>query len=161
MSHKQLPLKRPINNSNNNNGHSERMRKKKIDKVQCDGRLKIVINREKELRVKWQERWGFYSKSNVEKMWSEEAVKLGLPDDFIDRHRQKTRKQDRIQPSITVPPSPAPIPNTSSAFIGWRSSHTNCNLEMFGTYRSNKPDPQMLIPDDEPDPKHYKFIILG
>lgn len=47
-------------------------------------------------------------------LWSEEAVKLGLPENFIDLRRQKLRKQDRIQPLIEVVPSPENIPVTSS-----------------------------------------------
>uniref|UniRef100_A0A2S2NFE5 Uncharacterized protein n=1 Tax=Schizaphis graminum TaxID=13262 RepID=A0A2S2NFE5_SCHGA len=99
------------NNKNNNvkpqqQQQQERRKNKKIDKVQCDGRLKIIINRENELRTRWPERWGFYSKNNVEKMWSEYAVNLGLPENFIDLRRQKLRKQDIIQPLIEAVPSP-------------------------------------------------------
>jgi len=47
-------------------------------------------------------------------MWSEHAVSLGLPENFIDLRRQKLRKQDRIQPLIEAVPSPMCIPITSS-----------------------------------------------
>jgi hypothetical protein len=50
-------------------------------------------------------------------LWSEEAVKLGLPDNFIELRRQKLRKQDRIQPLIDAVPSPDSIPITSSGTI--------------------------------------------
>ncbi|XP_016657807.1 uncharacterized protein C20orf85-like [Acyrthosiphon pisum] len=165
--------KQPNNNNNSSNNKNnnvkpqqqqqqERKKNKKIDKVQCDGRLKIIINRENELRARWPERWGFYSKNNVEKMWSEHAVSLGLPENFIDLRRQKLRKQDRIQPLIDAVPSPLRIPITSSGFIGWRSAQGMCNLEMFGrTFDYNKLDTRMLKPDNEPDQKQQRFIILG
>ncbi|VVC33060.1 Hypothetical protein CINCED_3A001433 [Cinara cedri] len=92
-------------------------------------------------------------------LWSEEAVHLGLPENFVNLRRQKLRKQDRIQPLTEAVPSPDSIPLTSS---GWRSSHGICNLEMFGRFFAyNKLDTRMLKPDNEPDQKHQKFIILG
>lgn len=112
-------------------------------------------------------------------MWSEHAVSLGLPENFIDLRRQKLRKQDRIQPLIDAVPSPLCIPITSSGkflnsciiwfytdvftgFVGWRSAQGICNLEMFGrTFDYNKLDTRMLKPDDEPDQKQQRFIILG
>ncbi|XP_050534520.1 uncharacterized protein C20orf85-like [Daktulosphaira vitifoliae] len=163
MSSKELSTKRlNTNNKKNNNIHKERTKKKIVDQVQSDGRLKIYINRENELQAQWPERWGFYSKKNIEKMWSEESIKLGLPKDFIDYRREKQRKQNTIQPLISVVPSPITIPQTSSGFIGWRSSHYDCNLEIFGRmFTNSKPDPRMFIPDNEPDPRYYHFIILG
>ncbi|XP_025204990.1 uncharacterized protein LOC112601530 isoform X2 [Melanaphis sacchari] len=159
------PKQSNSNNKNNNvkpqqqQQQQERRKNKKIDKVQCDGRLKIIINRENELRSRWPERWGFYSKNNVEKMWSEHAVNLGLPENFIDLRRQKLRKQDIIQPLIEAVPSPVCVPITSS---GWRSAQGICNLEMFGrTFDYNKLDRRMLKSDNEPDQNQQRFIILG
>ncbi|XP_027854282.1 uncharacterized protein LOC114132879 isoform X2 [Aphis gossypii] len=115
LQHKESKQTNNNNSSNNNKNNNvkpqqqqqqERRKNKKIDKVQCDGRLKIIINRENELRARWPERWGFYSKNNVERMWSENAVNLGLPENFIDLRRQKLRKQDIIQPLIEAVPSP-------------------------------------------------------
>lgn len=49
-----------------------------------------------------------------------------------------------------------------TGFVGWRSSHKICDLEMFGRYLVyNKLDNRMLKPDNEPDQKHQRFIILG
>jgi len=47
-------------------------------------------------------------------------------------------------------------------FVGWRSSQGICNLEIFGRFFAyNKLDARMLKPDNEPDQKQQKFIILG
>lgn len=49
-----------------------------------------------------------------------------------------------------------------AGFIGWRSAQGICNLEMFGrTFDNNKLDTRMLKPDNEPDQKQQRFIILG
>ncbi|XP_027854281.1 uncharacterized protein C20orf85-like isoform X1 [Aphis gossypii] len=171
LQHKESKQTNNNNSSNNNKNNNvkpqqqqqqERRKNKKIDKVQCDGRLKIIINRENELRARWPERWGFYSKNNVERMWSENAVNLGLPENFIDLRRQKLRKQDIIQPLIEAVPSPMCVPITSSGFVGWRSAQKICNLEMFGrAIDYNRLDTRMLKSDDEPDQKQQRFIILG
>lgn len=49
-----------------------------------------------------------------------------------------------------------------TGLVGWRSAQKICNLEMFGrNFAYKKLDTRMLKPDNEPDQKQQRFIILG
>ncbi len=39
---------------------------------------------------------------------------------------------------LDVKASPQPVPQTTSSGIGWRSTHTDCQLEIYGRYAKPK-----------------------
>ncbi|KAJ9574517.1 hypothetical protein L9F63_025849 [Diploptera punctata] len=96
----------------------------KYDVVKFDGKLKEVIHLEKLTRKQWEKKWGFTA--DLMKMYKEDVVKSGLK---LEKKSSQPWITSRTE--IKILPSP-PVPTTSSAMVGWRSSQLQYCLERVG-----------------------------
>ncbi|XP_014284860.1 uncharacterized protein [Halyomorpha halys] len=114
-----------------------------------DCQLKELIQTENLSKQRWQRKW---SSLNIQQIYREEAVKLGLDPDFLFKRRKK--KSDDKELEVKIAPSPPP-PKTMSQFVGWRSRAEH-SLEICGPlYVSPK---QELAKEEV---KSYNTIFLG
>ncbi|KAM4588741.1 ciliary microtubule inner protein 1-like [Odontesthes bonariensis] len=91
---------------------------------------KAHLKTEKNSAAVWPKKWGFlteaYKEFETESVKMKEALKVEL------------REHPTVQPSspprknIHVGSSP-PVPQTTQAFIGWRSGHSGLQLENYST----------------------------
>nr|XP_046240948.1 uncharacterized protein C20orf85 homolog [Scatophagus argus] len=97
--------------------------------VHQDEIWKAHVKAEKDSAKVWPTKWGFlteaYEEYEKESVKLKEAVRAKLP------HHLATRPPTPPEEYIHVGPSP-PIPQTSQAFIGWRSGHSHLQLEKYG-----------------------------
>ncbi|KAI1899935.1 hypothetical protein AGOR_G00067050 [Albula goreensis] len=104
--------------------------------VDQDQIWKVHVNVERESAKTWPQKWGFLKESyNEEKQESskmkDKMVELDLPQHL------KTRPPTPPEKYIEVRPSP-PVPQTTQAFIGWRSAVPELQLERYGRVRCGK-----------------------
>ncbi|XP_018597793.1 uncharacterized protein C20orf85-like [Scleropages formosus] len=98
--------------------------------VDQDEIWKVHVNAEFESAKAWSNKWGFLAEFYNEvlqqsKKLTEEIEKVEVP-----KHL-KTSPPTPLEQYIKIGPSP-PVPRTSQAFIGWRSSVAHLQLERFG-----------------------------
>ncbi|XP_069684467.1 ciliary microtubule inner protein 1-like [Periplaneta americana] len=96
----------------------------KYNVVKYDGRLKEVIRLEKLTRKQWEKKWGF--SRNLMKIYHDAIEAEGL-----ELEKKSSRPWLVAKTDMKVPPSPS-VPQTSSGFVGWRSSVSECALEKVG-----------------------------
>ncbi|CAG5977529.1 unnamed protein product, partial [Menidia menidia] len=82
---------------------------------------KAHVKTEKDSAKVWPKKWGFLTEAYKE--FEMEGVKMK---ELTDQPLTSTHKH------IHVGPSP-PVPQTTQAFIGWRSSHSHLQLEKRST----------------------------
>ncbi|XP_071329160.1 ciliary microtubule inner protein 1-like isoform X1 [Trachinotus anak] len=91
---------------------------------------KAHVKAEKDSAEVWPNRWGFltevYKECERESVKLKRAVRVELP------HHLAPPPATPPEKYIHVGPSP-PVPQTTQALIGWRSGHSQLQLEKFGT----------------------------
>ncbi|XP_062272537.1 ciliary microtubule inner protein 1-like [Scomber scombrus] len=102
-----------------------------INLVHQDEFWKSHVKVVKDLAEVWPNKWGFltetYNEYEKESMkLAEAARKVELP------HHLAARPSTPPEKYVQVGPSP-PVPQTSQAVIGWRSSHSHLQLEKYNT----------------------------
>ncbi|XP_029286882.1 uncharacterized protein C20orf85 homolog [Cottoperca gobio] len=101
-----------------------------INFVHQDEIWKAHIKVEKDSAAVWPNKWGslteVYKEYQKESVKLKEVVRLEPPGDPAAR---PLTPPDKL---IQVAPSP-PVPQTTQALIGWRSSHSHLQLEKYAT----------------------------
>ncbi|CAH8643874.1 unnamed protein product [Dicrocoelium dendriticum] len=87
----------------------------------------------------WANNWSFLIQTQQELLGEEyeQLRNAERPKPEIPRHLGITDVEP-ISKFITVKPSPQPIPQRSSGFIGWRSGHSEYNLEKYAQQRRSQ-----------------------
>ncbi|XP_067102856.1 ciliary microtubule inner protein 1-like [Osmerus mordax] len=102
---------------------------KPTNSVDQDEIWKSHVKVELESAKGWPNKWGFltesYREAQRQSLQLNKTVKLELP------LHLKTRPPTPPEKYIQVDPSP-PVPQTSQALIGWRSSVSELQLERYG-----------------------------
>ncbi|XP_033220269.1 uncharacterized protein LOC117174921 [Belonocnema kinseyi] len=126
--------------------------------ITADNIRKEVINREKKLEKDWPERYKYLTGEYFKQVLAEECRKAGLPMDSF----QRKNSEDPLKKSPIPLKSSPPIPKTSSAIIGWRSSLSENNLEFLGPfYVSPKTTIEPPLEPGEFRVQKQWFIFLG
>ncbi|XP_051163808.1 uncharacterized protein LOC127283160 [Leptopilina boulardi] len=126
--------------------------------VTLDNIRKEVINREKKTQEDWLKKYNYLSGEYFKQVLVEECKKAGLPCNTFER---KISANFMKKSPISLQSS-APIPKTSSAVIGWRSSISENNLEFLGPfYVSPITTIEPPLKSDEFRVVKQRFIILG
>ncbi|XP_041809676.1 uncharacterized protein C20orf85 homolog [Chelmon rostratus] len=101
-----------------------------VNFVHQDEIWKAHVKVEKDSAKVWPKKWGFlteaYKEYERESVKLKEMVRVKLP------HHLAVRPPTPPEKHIQVGPSP-PVPQTTQAFIGWRSGHSHLQLEKYGT----------------------------
>ncbi|XP_061076925.1 ciliary microtubule inner protein 1-like isoform X1 [Conger conger] len=109
---------------------------KQCNLVNHDEIWKVHINMELESAKSWPQKWGFLTESYNQAMQESSKVtdrilKLELPEHL------RTRPPTPPEEYLEVRPSP-PVPQTTQAFIGWRSAVPGLQLERYGRVQCGK-----------------------
>ncbi|XP_066583822.1 uncharacterized protein [Prorops nasuta] len=124
--------------------------------VNIDNICKEVNVRERNICYNWFRKYNCLTRNFLDMVLKEECKKAGLPTDTFNR-----QKETAITRAFTFG-SVSPIPKTSSAMIGWRSSRAECNLEFTGKLCiSLKNNIEPPIKPGEFRVTNQKFIFLG
>ncbi|XP_073323773.1 ciliary microtubule inner protein 1-like [Pagrus major] len=98
--------------------------------VHQDEIWKAHVKVEKDLAKVWPNKWGFltetYKEYERESLKLKEEARMKLP------HHLAARPPTPPEKNIHVSRSPS-VPQTTQAFIGWRSAHSHLQLEKYGT----------------------------
>ncbi|XP_030276537.1 uncharacterized protein C20orf85 homolog [Sparus aurata] len=98
--------------------------------VHQDEIWKAHVKAEKHLAKDWPNKWGFleetYKEYEKESLKLKEEARTKLP------HHLTARPPTPPEKHIHVSPSPS-VPKTTQAFIGWRSAHSDLQLEKADT----------------------------
>uniref|UniRef100_A0A3Q3B8W7 Uncharacterized protein n=2 Tax=Kryptolebias marmoratus TaxID=37003 RepID=A0A3Q3B8W7_KRYMA len=101
----------------------------RINFVHRDEIWKAHIKIEKDSDEAWPNKWGFLTEVYKEYDMKNEKLKEALKDMTV---QQRVRPLTPPQENTHVGPSP-PVPQTTQAFIGWRSGHPHLQLEKYNT----------------------------
>ncbi|XP_055723863.1 uncharacterized protein C20orf85-like [Salvelinus fontinalis] len=107
---------------------------KEFNFVDQDEIWKVYVKIELESAKAWPNKWGFLTTSYKTQEQShklKEVVRLELPQHL------KTRPPSPPEKYIQVGPSP-PVPPTTQALIGWRSTVPELQLERYGKVQCGK-----------------------
>lgn len=114
---------------------------------------------ERKLKKTWSEKYHYLTGEYFRKVLAEECVKADIPEDTFER---KSTKNPVEKSPIPLKPSRMPIPTTSSAIVGWRSSRREYDLEFVGPlYVSRKHTIDPPVMTGEFRVTRQKFIFLG
>ncbi|KAL4655744.1 hypothetical protein GN956_G5406 [Arapaima gigas] len=98
--------------------------------VDQDEIWKVHVNAEFESAKAWSNKWGFLAEFYNEVL--QQSRKLEEEIEKVEFPKHLTTSPPPLpEQYIKVGPSP-PVPRTSQAFIGWRSSVSDLQLERFG-----------------------------
>ncbi|CAK1586129.1 unnamed protein product [Parnassius mnemosyne] len=134
-------------------------REPSIDPVKAQGILNSVTKKSKHAARLWNKRWGFYTR--MREIQEEEGQKIGMT---IEDYRAALRSvscKPETKLSVTIEPSPTPLPQTSSGMIGHRALYP---LDRYGPLVKtgrNYPTRPPLPPDQIYDPYKQTMIFLG
>ncbi|XP_040926953.1 uncharacterized protein C20orf85 homolog [Betta splendens] len=95
-----------------------------VNSVHQDEIWKAHVKMEKDSAKVWPNKWGFLTEAYKE--YEGESVKL-KGDALVALSQPSTPSGKHVH----VGPSP-PVPNTTQALIGWRSAHSQLQLEKYG-----------------------------
>ncbi|XP_036387676.1 uncharacterized protein C20orf85 homolog [Megalops cyprinoides] len=104
--------------------------------VDQDQIWKVHVNVELESAKAWPAKWGFLTESYKEAMQESNKAKEKIVQLELPQHL-KTRPPTPPEKYIKVGPSP-PVPQTTQAFIGWRSAVPELQLERYGRVKCGK-----------------------
>ncbi|XP_066518714.1 ciliary microtubule inner protein 1-like [Hoplias malabaricus] len=104
--------------------------------VDRDEIWKVHVNVELESAKVWYSKWGFLTDSYKETMMESKRLKDSMMKLELPQHL-KTRPPTPPEKYIQVDHSP-PVPQTTQALIGWRSTVPELQLERFGKVNCGK-----------------------
>ena len=122
------------------------------------GHRKEINDRERKIQNAWDQKFYYLSGQYFRKVLEEESAKAEIPVDTFERKRKQNPTEKSL---IPLKPSPMPVPETSSAMIGWRSSRREYDLEFSGPlYVSDKHtiEPPLLPGEFRVTKQHVIFL---
>ncbi|XP_043284727.1 uncharacterized protein [Venturia canescens] len=127
--------------------------------VTLDNIRKEINTRERKLEKIRADKYDYLRGDFIKKILAEECAIAGIPVDTFEA--KPPVNLDTLSP-IPLKASPMPVPKTSSAIVGWRSSRREHNLEFVGPFYvapKHTIEPPMI--PGEFRVTNQKFIFLG